>query len=203
MSLVRSAVVLLAAVLVLAGCSETPSITAPDASTDVAVDTPRLRQLRTDAGIEECPRLDPGAGGTPALPDVTLPCLGGGPDVALQELEGPAVIAVWAQWCAPCRKELPWYQQLHERAGDRLTVMGLDWQDLQPEGAIELAAALGVTFPSVADVDAELADGARGLPLVYFVSDDGEVTTERGQLDGYDHLTDLVAQHTGVAVRAG
>jgi len=189
-------------VLLLAGCSGGPSITAPDPSTDVAVDTPQLREIRTEAGIAECPRLD-GSRGTEALPDVTLPCLGGGPDVALQQLEGPAVVAVWAQWCTPCRKELPWYQQLHERAGDRLTVLGLDWQDLQPEGALRLAAALGVTFPSVADVDAELDDGGRGLPLVYFVSDDGEVTTKRGQLDGYAHLTDLVAQHTGVAVRAG
>ena len=70
-------------------------------------------------------------------------------------------------------------------------------------GALELAAFLGVTFPSVADVDAELEDGARGLPLAYFVSPDGVVTTERGQLKGYDHLVELVARHTGVAVGAG
>ena len=190
------------AVALLAGCGGGPSITAPKASTDVAVDTPELQQIRVDAGIEECPEPADGAG-TPALPDVTLPCLGGGPDVELQRLEGPAVVAVWAQWCTPCSKELPWYQQLHEGAGDRLTVLGLDWQDLQPRGALELAAALGVTFPSVADVDAELDDGGRGLPLVYFVSADGVVTTKRGELDGYDHLADLVAQHTGVTVRAG
>ncbi|WP_148573744.1 TlpA disulfide reductase family protein [Nocardioides caldifontis] len=198
----RLAALLCAAVVLLTGCSGGPSITAPDPSTDVAVDTPELRSIREKAGIEECPRLGDGPG-TPALPDVTLPCLGGGPDVQLQRLEGPAVVAVWAQWCMPCRKELPWYQRLHEGAGDRLTVLGLDWQDLQPKGALELAAALGVTFPSVADVDAELDDGARGLPLVYFVSGDGVVTTKRGQLDGYDDLADLVAQHTGVMVRAG
>jgi thiol-disulfide isomerase/thioredoxin len=195
-------VLLTAVVLLLTGCTDSPSIMAPDPSTDVPVDTPQLRELRQEAGIEQCPQVD-GGGSTPALPDVTLPCLGGGPDVSLQEIEGPAVVAVWAQWCTPCRKELPWYQQLHERAGDRLTVLGVDWQDLQPEGALELAAHLEVTFPSVADVDAKLEDGGRGLPLVYFVSGDGVVTKQRGELDGYAHLAELVGQHTGVVVRAG
>jgi thiol-disulfide isomerase/thioredoxin len=200
---VRLTALLLGAVLLLAGCSGGPSITAPDPSTEVDVDTPRLRELRAAAGIEPCPDLANASGGTPALPAVTLPCLGGGPELDLRSLTGPAVVPVWAQWCTPCRKELPWYQRLHERTDGRLTVVGVDWQDLQPEGALELAAHLGVTFPSVADVDAELEDGGRGLPLVYFVSPEGVVKAERGQLDGYDHLVELVARHTGVTVGAG
>lgn len=191
------AVAVAVAGLLLAGCDDVPSVTAPDLSTRVEVDTPELRALKKDAGIEDCPEVD---GRTPGLPDVTLPCLGGGREVNLRRVGGPAVIAVWAQWCTPCRRELPWYQRLHERAGDRLLVLGVDWQDLQPGGALELAAYLEVTFPSVADVDAVLDEGRRGLPLAYFVAEDGTVTTKRGQIGGYRELADLVERHTGVSV---
>ena len=200
----RLLVALLAGALaVLAGCTDAPSITAPDASTKVDVDTPELREMRAEARMEPCPDLSNASGGTSALPAVTLPCLGGGPELDLRSLTGPAVIPVWAQWCTPCREELPWYERLHRSTDGRLTVLGVDWQDLQPEGALALAAELGVTFPSVADVDAELEDGARGLPLVYFVSAEGEVTPWRGRLKGFSDLADRVARHTGVTVSAG
>ena len=191
--------VLLAALL-LAGCAGSPSLTPPDAASRIDVATPELAALKRQAGIEDCPRV---SGEHADLPDVTLPCLGGGPEVALRSIQGPAVVAVWAQWCGPCRRELPWYQRLHERAGPRLTVLGIDWQDTQPGRALELAQLTGVTFPSVADLDAEVADGGRGLPLAYFIDADGAVTPKRGELQGYAELVDLVADHTGVVVAAG
>ena len=110
---------------------------------------------------------------------------------------------MWAQWCGPCREELPWFEQLHRAAGDRLTVLGIHWQDVQPEGALVLAADAGVTFPSVADPDALLRDGGRGLPLHYLLDEDGAVTLRRGQIDSYDELRELVEDHTGVSVAAG
>jgi thiol-disulfide isomerase/thioredoxin len=189
------------ATLALSACTEgSPLPDAPDLSTDVDVGTPELRDLRKEAGIDPCPELD-GAGSD--LPDVTLPCLGGGPEVSLSDVAGPAVVPVWAQWCGPCREELPWFEQLHRAAGDRLTVLGVNWQDVQPEGALRFAADAGVTFPSAADPDAELRDGGRGLPLLYLVDDDGAVTLRRGQVDSYEQLVGLVEDHTGVRVARG
>ncbi len=205
-----------AVTLALSACTEgSPLPDAPDLSTDVDVGTPELQEIRREAGIASCPRPD-GAGSDSAgadgagpdsagseLPDVTLPCLGGGPDVSLSELAGPAVVPVWAQWCGPCREELPWFEELHRAAGDRLTVLGILWQDLQPAGALEFAAQAGVTFPSVADPDATLRDGGRGLPLLYLVDEEGAVTLRRGQLDSYEQLRGLVEDHTGVPVARG
>lgn len=192
-----AAVVLLA----LSGCSGDPQLPmAPDLATDVDLDTPELREIRREAGMKSCPSVD---GKRSELPDVTLPCLGGGPAVALPSVAGPAVVPVWAQWCGPCREELPWFEQLHQAAGDRLTVLGIDWQDVQPEGALAFAAHAGVTFPSVADPDGSLRDGGRGLPLLYLVDTDGSVTLQRGQIDSYEQLVGLVEDHTGVRVAAG
>ena len=117
-------------------------------------------------------------------------------------VSGPAVVTVWAQWCGPCREELPWFQRLHERAGDRLTVLGVNWQDLQPRGALEFAAVAGVTFPSAADPDATLPS-VRGLPVLYLVDEEGDVTVRRGQVADYAELAALVDEHTGVSVDAG
>ena len=169
----------------------------------VDVDTPELRALKEQAGIEPCP--EPGGGARTEAPDVTLPCLGGGPDVALPSVAGPAVLNVWAQWCGPCRAELPLFQRLHEEGGDRLQVLGIDWQDTQPDGALELARASGVTYPLVADPAALVADAWRitWLPVTVFVDERGRTTVLARRIDSFGELRGLVADHTGVRVAAG
>ncbi len=187
--------------------------TDPDASTgerngalgvDVDVDTPELRSLKKQVGVATCepgdPDAAPAAGG---MPEVVLPCLGGGPDVNLATLRGPLVINLWAQWCGPCREELPYYQQLHERAGDEVGVLGIDYQDTQPAAALELLRETGVTFPQLADPAAAIRVPfrVRGLPGVVFVDRDGAVThTEYVVVRSYAQLRDLVQEHLDVTV---
>lgn len=38
------------------------------------------------------------------------------------------VVNYWATWCAPCRKEIPDFSQLHDRRED-ITVLGLAFED--------------------------------------------------------------------------
>ena len=136
---------------------------------------------------------------------MTLPCLGGGPDVNLADLRGPMVVNLWAQWCGPCREELPYYQQLHERAGDRVAVLGVDYQDTRPDWALDLLDQTGVTYPSVADPSGALRVPfrVRGLPGIVFVDEQGEVVAvEYVVIESFDQLTELVDKHLGVAVQA-
>jgi thiol-disulfide isomerase/thioredoxin len=172
--------------------------------TNVDVDTPELRAAKAAAGIEPC-RPGPGTGPPPGdpLPDVTLPCLGGGPAVALPDLRGPLVVNLFAQWCEPCRDELPYYQRLHEEGADSVQVLGIDYLDTQPDGAIALAKATGVTFPLLADPDGTLRPKlrVRGLPGVVLVDADGGVVhVEYTVIRSYRQLTDLVAEHLDVTV---
>jgi thiol-disulfide isomerase/thioredoxin len=137
------------------------------------------------------------------MPEITLPCLGGGPDVDLSRLRGPLVVNLFAQWCGPCREELPFYEQLHE-AG-KVAVLGIDYLDTQPAGALELADATGVTYPLLADPGGLLRAPfrVRGLPGVLFVDAQGRITNDGGRptftvIRSYDELTALVREHLGV-----
>jgi thiol-disulfide isomerase/thioredoxin len=201
-------------VLLLAGClpaDDPGSEEAPDQgpgrfAVDVDVDTPALRAAKEQAGIADCPAPDGPAPQTEnPLPEVTLACLGGGRDVDLSALRGPMVVNLWAQWCGPCREELPYYQQLHERAGDRVRVLGVDYQDTRPDWALDLLDQTGVTYPSLADPAGELRVPfrVRGLPGIVLVDGAGEVVhVEFLVIESYDQLAGLVDEHLGVGVGA-
>ena len=94
----------------------------------------------------------------------------------LKELRREAGMDTCPELCGE-RSELPWFEQLHQAAGDN--------------------------FPSLDDPDALLRDGGRGLPLLYHVDEDGTVTLRRGQVDSYDQVEVLVEEHTGVPVARG
>ena len=203
--------VLAAAALVLvAGCGtdEPAPGRATPAATHVQVDTPALRAQKADAGIADCTSTDANGPAQGGMPDLTLPCLGGGPDVTLSGLRGPLVVNLFAQWCGPCREELPYYEQLHEQGNGKVDVLGIDYLDTQPAGALELAQATGVTYPLLADPGGLLREPfrVRGLPGVLFVDAQGRITNDGGRptftvIRSYDELTSLVREHLGVRLR--
>ena len=201
----RRALTWAAVPLLLTSCTADPDPqeSGPGFEVNVDVDTPALRAAKKEAGVQTC---RPGQGTTQSedgLPDVVLPCLGGGPDVNLSSLTGPMVINLWAQWCAPCREELPYYQQLHESGSDDVTVLGVNYQDTQPGLALELIQQTGVTFPLLADPEAlvRVPFRVRGLPGAVFVARDGTVThIEYAVIRSYGQLQGLVEQHLGVTV---
>jgi thiol-disulfide isomerase/thioredoxin len=192
--------VLVAAVLVLSGCDDVPG----PGEAKIDVDTPQLRELKADAGVEAC---QPGTGEPVdgGLPEVTLPCLGGGEDVDLASLRGPLVVNLWGAWCGPCRKEMPAVADFYEQYGDRVPVLGIDYQDRQPGPAIELADESGVTYPLLADPQGDLRAKAPypampPVPSFVFVAADGTVTLVPGGIDDAAELVDLVEKHLGITL---
>ncbi|MEU4551625.1 TlpA family protein disulfide reductase [Micromonospora violae] len=145
----------------------------------------------------------PAAGGD-ALPELTLSCFTGGAPVELREVAGPAVVNVWASWCPPCRKELPAFQRLSERAAGQLQVVGVNSRDSR-SGAQSIGEDFGVRFPILVDqgeaLQRELKRNA--IPLTLFVDADGRVRhiDATGALDDAK-LAKLVRQHLGLVVPA-
>lgn len=171
---------------------------------DVQVDTPALREAKQRIGMEDCVPGDgePVEGG---LPELTLPCLGGGQDVELSSLRGPMLINLWQAFCEPCRKEMPALESFHQKYGDEVAVLGIDFNDVHPAGALELAEDTGATYPSVADPGGELmaeeafAVARRGLPAFVLVDADGTVVGQAsGGVDSVAEVKDLVAEHFGI-----
>ena len=125
--------------------------------------------------------------GADALPPLTLPCLGPGPEVALDRLTGrPTVVNLWATWCGPCREEMPLLQDAHARHGEQVRFLGVDVQD-DTEAARWFLDELGVDYPHAVDADGELLRqlGIRGLPVTLALDADGRVVERAvGQLTG-------------------
>jgi thiol-disulfide isomerase/thioredoxin len=192
---------LLSAVLLSACTSSTGIDVRPP---DVKVDTPALREAKQRIGMEDCVPGD-GEPVDKGLPDLTLPCLGGGPDVELASLRGPLVINLWQAFCEPCRREMPALESFHQAYGDQVAVLGIDFNDVNPAGALQLAEETKATYPSIADPGGELmaeesfAVARRGLPAFVFVDEEGQVV---GQASGGVHsvaeVKDLVAEHLGI-----
>ena len=200
----RVVLALLVAVL-LAGCGASPSgssggsggsARAATGGGGVDVDTAALRAQKRDAGVAAC---RPGSGSN-QLPHLTLRCLGGGRSVDLATLRGPMVINLFAQWCGPCRAEMPYYQQLHRKAAGTVGVLGVDYLDTQPSRALALVKQTGVTYPLVADPLGELRGPLRirYTPSIVFLRRDGSVEVVARSVRSYAELRRLVQQELDV-----
>ncbi|HEU4674594.1 MAG TPA: TlpA disulfide reductase family protein [Motilibacteraceae bacterium] len=202
----RPLAVLALVLLALAGCgSGSRPASGTGAATPLPPLTPDPAAVRA-AGLAPCPATASAAPVADGLPDVTLPCLGSGPAVRLSDLRGtPTVLNVWGQWCGPCREEAPHFQALHAAAGDKVRVLGVDFDD-DPTAALRFAASLGLTYPSLMDQDGALKVpfrilGARGLPLTYFVDAQGKVVGQKvGPVKDDAELRALVKRYLGVSV---
>ncbi|NIK54967.1 TlpA disulfide reductase family protein [Kribbella shirazensis] len=149
--------------------------------------------------LEPCPATPSKPPVTNSLPDLSLPCLGKGPDVRLADLRGPLVINVWAQWCGPCRDEAPYLAALAKSG--KVSMLGIDYADPRPELAVKFATEQGLKYPHVKDQDKAIQRALKvaGPPLTAFVDADGAVAyVHHGVLTSQQQLDQLVKDKLGV-----
>lgn len=113
-----------------------------------------------------------------SLPDLVLPNLRTDEMLQLDELAGPAVVNLWATWCAPCRRELPDFEAVHQELGEEVRFIGVNIGD-RPDAATSFLDSLGITFDQYLDVDGALngALGTATLPVTVVTNAAGEITT--------------------------
>ena len=199
-----------ALLVLLSGCTSAPAVTRSTGPSSVPAPPPRapdssgLAAAKQAAGIADCPPSDADVDAVPAgLPDVVLPCLGGGRPVRLAGLRGrPMVVNVWAQWCGPCRDEAPFLAEVARTDASDLLVLGVDHADPEPARALEFARTASWTYPQLQDRDSVLRTDLQvaALPQTFFVRADGTVAyrnlrpfTSAGQ------IRELARRHLGVA----
>jgi thiol-disulfide isomerase/thioredoxin len=202
-----AAVLVAAASVVLAGCGGDPVTKQYVFHQDTAkikVDTPELRHLKASAAIEPCPKTSaPATAKARGLPDLTLPCLGGGRAVNLAELRGPLVLNLWAQWCTPCRDETKVFAHVADEYRGKLQVIGVDWQDTKPDWALEMLRYNRATYPQLADPDAATRAplSIRGMPTTFFIAADGSVAyVNNGPFTTAEELQGAIETHLGVTL---
>lgn len=133
------------------------------------------------------------------LPDVTLPCLGEGPDIRLADLRGPLLINIWAQWCGPCRDEAPYLAELAKST--KVQLIGVDYADPRQDQAVKFAVEHDLAYPHLSDPDKQLAQPLRipGPPMTVFVTAKGEIAYSHvGPFRSQEQLDRLVKEKLGV-----
>jgi len=155
---------LLASALAAAGCGSTEdpfgSPAPPGSSTITATNNPAARP----------------AVGSPA-PDFVLETPDG-QAVSLGVLAGrPVLLNFWATWCDPCRKEIPYLQDLftdEDWLDGGLEMVAVDIQESGQE-VREFMDEFGMTYRVLLDSSGEVAElyNIRGIPTTFFIDKDG------------------------------
>lgn len=94
------------------------------------------------------------------------------------------VVNYWAEWCGPCRTEIPELNALAEQLKDQqVTVLGVNFDNVQGEDLKNASNALGIKFTVLAQDPAERYNlpTSEALPVTYIIDDKGKV---REQLIG-------------------
>jgi peroxiredoxin len=127
--------------------------------------------------------------------DFTVNDLDGNP-VSLTDFRGqPTVVNFWATWCAPCRIEMPVFQDAFERhQDDGLVILALNQAEQAAVAGDYFYDEMGLTFTPLLDEKSEVATryGSYSvLPSTYFIDPEGTVVAihrgplTEGQLAGY------------------
>ena len=145
-SLSRIIIILLALVVVMAGCSKSQE-EKPSSVAEVGKLAPVFELQDTEGKIWK-----------------------------LSDLKGQVVfVNFWATWCPPCREEMPSMQELYESMPkDRFKMLSILSND-DPALATVFAAKGGFTFPILVDPGSEIgqAYGLTGVPETYIIDKQG------------------------------
>jgi thiol-disulfide isomerase/thioredoxin len=102
-----------------------------------------------------------------------------GQKVAGERLEGQwLVINYWAEWCAPCRSEIPELNALAEQVGEQpVIILGVNFDGLQGAELSKAAQAMGIEFTVLAQDPAPRfgLPGTEVLPVTFIVDEQGRM----------------------------
>lgn len=132
---------------------------------------------------------------------LTLPALDDDGDVSYAQFsDRPLVLNFFASWCPNCIAEMPRFETLHQRIGDRVGFLGVSQSDPK-RASIDIARETGITYQTAIDQQGELfrAFGGVGMPVTVFIQPGGgiaEIFT--GELSA-ELLAGKIQQHFDVA----
>jgi thiol-disulfide isomerase/thioredoxin len=132
---------------------------------------------------------------------------GAGAPVSLRDVLGgaPAVVSLWATYCAPCRAEVPMLSRAARRwAPERIRVIGVAVGLDDPRRVGDVAAEWGIDYETLwvpgGQQEALEALLPEGLPVTFFVRGEAVVRHDRVLVEG--DLETLGARHLGLPAPA-
>ncbi|UXI03567.1 TlpA family protein disulfide reductase [Photobacterium sp. TY1-4] len=86
------------------------------------------------------------------------------------------VVNYWAEWCGPCRREIPAFNQLSAELDGQVMMVGVNFDSLTGQALIETMERLNIRFPVLDEpskIKANLPQPVV-LPTTYIVNPQGE-----------------------------
>ncbi|MGI6536968.1 MAG: TlpA disulfide reductase family protein [Caldicoprobacterales bacterium] len=138
-----------------------------------------------------------------------------GNTVKLSDQKGKIVfLNFWATWCPPCRDEMPYMQEFHEKYKDEDVVIlavnpnqvenrGMDNAEKAEESVRKFISEYGYTFPILLDADDSVwaVYQQRGVPTNYIIDKEGIVRyLKLGAFSGLKEMEDF-AETLGLSVK--
>jgi cytochrome c biogenesis protein CcmG, thiol:disulfide interchange protein DsbE len=127
------------------------------------------------------------------LPDVDVVALADGATTNLADVDGPAVINLWATWCVPCRREIPDFEEVNRARGDEITFVGINVGE-DADQAQEFIEEVGATYDQYLDPDGHAVTelDTAAMPVTIIIDADGEMVTRHlGPMD-QDELNEAI-----------
>ena len=171
--------VIVICVLLLAGCTTTPSAISKGELVDCAF-------LSVDSNVS----------GT------ELECLDGSAGITLEALRGPAVVNVWGSWCGPCKDEISYFLDFYSKAKGKVVLLGIDVEEANIGDGRHFVETRGITWPNLYDPDGRTASTlGMGVPITYFVDSQGVTVYKRiGVITSTQELEDLTRKYLGISI---
>ncbi|RWU11548.1 TlpA family protein disulfide reductase [Pseudidiomarina gelatinasegens] len=110
-----------------------------------------------------------------------------------EQLQGNYVVVnYFAEWCAPCLRELPELNEFHEEYGDKVKLFGVSFDGLDNAALAKLREDYQIQFPLIQNepLPALPFPQPNMLPATYVITPEGEV---KGPLLGEQTISSLAA----------
>jgi thiol-disulfide isomerase/thioredoxin len=116
-----------------------------------------------------------------------------GKKVSLEDYKGrPVLVNFWATWCAPCKLEMPWFEEFRKQyASQGFEILGItDDADAGKDVIAKAVQKAGVSYPILlTDGKIDKAYGATDyLPMSFYVDRNGVIVEETAGLGTKDEI---------------
>ena len=104
------------------------------------------------------------------------------------------IVNYWSEWCAPCRIEIPMFNELSEQlSSSNVRIVGVNFDEDPREVTLDIADELGIEFPILTLKQAEELDLRPPdiMPTTYILSPTNEVAAK---LIGMQSKADILGQ---------